>query len=66
MVPIPQFTLLKTVISNDVSTTPRHLLLQSSVYICYSCGAITEHFTDKSVNARDAIFSHAYLKTDFG
>ena len=29
-------------------------------------GVITECFTDKSENARDAIFSHVYLKTDFG
>ena len=27
--------------------------------------AIPERFTDKSENARDAIFSHAYLNTDF-
>ena len=29
-------------------------------------GAIAERFTDKSENARDAIFSHAYLKLDIG
>ena len=29
-------------------------------------GAIAERFTDKSENARDAIFSHACLKQDIG
>ena len=51
---------------SDISATPRRPLLEVCAYICYSRGAIAERFTDKFENARDAIFSHAYLKTDFG
>ena len=58
--------LLKTVIPQRCIhyTTPS--LLQNILCIWYSRGAIAERFTDISENARDVIFSHAYLYTDFG
>ena len=42
------------------------IYLNRRVFVMYSRGATAERFTDKSENDRDAVFSHAYIKTDFG
>ena len=41
---------------HDIHYTMPSAVTEYGVYICYSRGAIAERFTDKSKNARDAIF----------
>ena len=60
---IRQFTLLKTV-SHIVVIYP--LLRARVVYIFAILEAISPNASRMSENARDVIFSHAYLKTEFG
>ena len=67
---IPRYqyeNLLKTVIlQRCIHYTTPSAVTEYCVNIWYSRGVIAERFTDKSESARDVIFSHAFLKTDFG